>query len=626
MKDMGFKCVSLLFVAFCSLIGTASTAHAADECTQMQPGWIFCNGFEDGNFSIWDDFDGNPAPDDTLVSDAGPFNSAGNHAARLLVAPGQGGADLVKVLPGQNDKLYARWYQYWEPGYDFTVPNHGGGLHAGDRSWLGHSDTRPTGADWFSTWIEPINNTGNVGRMNLYSYYRGMYMDCANPNGACWGDHFPCMVGSAYCTNPAHAPPPTPPQMQAGRWYCIEVMLDGGTPTPTQSGANGQQDFWIDGVELGPWTDLWHRTTSNLHIGILWLNTFFHGTHANVGVRYDNVVVSSDRIGCGAVTEHIGSTVGDPGQTVPVDVTLDDGGASVSSIQLDIGFDPHAPIAATASLAPDCVVNPAIHKDETVYAFQPFGCTPGVDCAAARALILSFFNADPIPTGSTLITCNVAIDPAAPGGTYPLTGSNCVASDPGGVGLTTRCTDGDVTVTGPHSSLLTGARLLLTTPPSGPAKNKLVYLSKDQSLSLAQAVDEDPRCAPNGSGTAPAGATLRVAGAGGDFTIDLPCANWSRNGAGTQYTYRDRSHATCDVIVLKSGRLAKAVCKGAQVAYGLGASQGDVAVVLTTGASGAGRKYCTSFGPATLATVVKDGSDGKKYLAKNATAPASCPP
>jgi len=38
---------------------------------------------------------------------------------------------------------------------------------------------------------------------------------------------------------------------------------------------------------------------------------------------------------------------------------------------------------------------------------------------------------------------------------------------------------------------------------------------------------------------------------GGDFSIDLPCANWSRNGPGTQYLYRDRSGTTCNSLVLK---------------------------------------------------------------------------
>ncbi len=72
---------------------------------------VFCSGFEEGSFSIWDDFDGNPAPGNTLVSDPGPFNQTGNRVARLLPPSGRGGVDLVKVLPRQENKLYARWYK-----------------------------------------------------------------------------------------------------------------------------------------------------------------------------------------------------------------------------------------------------------------------------------------------------------------------------------------------------------------------------------------------------------------------------------------------------------------------------------------------------------------------------------
>jgi hypothetical protein len=75
-------------------------------------------------------------------------------------------------------------------------------------------------------------------------------------------------------------------------------MLDGGTATPTQSGANGSQNFWVDGAEIGPWTGLWHKTNPNLRVNILWLSLFHHNNHPNVGVRFDNVVVSTQRIGC----------------------------------------------------------------------------------------------------------------------------------------------------------------------------------------------------------------------------------------------------------------------------------------------------------------------------------------
>jgi hypothetical protein len=70
----------------------------------------------------------------------------------------------------------------------------------------------------------------------------------------------------------------------------------------------------------------------------------------------------------------------------------------------------------------------------------------------------------------------------------------------------------------------------------------------------------------------------------------------------------------------KSGKLLKAVCKGAAIQpYDLGViPQGNIDVLLRTGT--APRRWCSNFSVDLIGsdrTVVKDGSDGKKYLAKN---------
>jgi len=268
---------------------------AAPDPACSAPGVVFCSEFEEGDFSIWDDFDGNPSPWNLLVQDPGPVPTTGNHVARLRVPDGRGTTDLVKVLPARYDRLYARWYQQWEPGYDFSVAVHGGGLHAGDRGKLGHSGDRPAGDDWFSAWLEPW-----YGPLRLYTYYRGMYQDCVNPAGSCWGDDFPCFrdEGQAYCTDPWHRETIMPPTMQTGRWYCLEMMMDGGTPVTSGANADGQMNFWIDGTAYGPWNDLWFRTTPNLKLEILWLSLFHHDAHSVEGIMLDNVVVSTDPIGC----------------------------------------------------------------------------------------------------------------------------------------------------------------------------------------------------------------------------------------------------------------------------------------------------------------------------------------
>lgn len=267
------------------------------ECEQLNV--IFCSGFEETPWrDLWNDYDGNPDSTNRVISDPGPHGTEGNHVMRLRVPPGRGGADIVKVLPKSYDKLYARWYEYWEPGYNFLAPNHGGGLFAGERNLLGQAGRRPSGSDFVESWFEHIE-----GRPNLYTYYRGMYMDCVDPNGSCWGDHFPCFLdsGQGYCTNTAHRPQPgkLPPLLQEGKWYCIEQMIDLGTPTTTAENPDGILNLWIDGVEYGPWTGLWFRTTASLKITLLHIGLFHHdATHSVEGVYLDDVIVSTDPIGC----------------------------------------------------------------------------------------------------------------------------------------------------------------------------------------------------------------------------------------------------------------------------------------------------------------------------------------
>ena len=172
------------------------------------------------------------------------------------------------------------------------------------------------------------------------------------------------------------------------------------------------------------------------------------------------------------------------------------------------------------------------------------------------------------------------------------------------------------------NQLITGKKLLITTPPSGTANNKVVYLSKDTTIVLPGGPTEDPRCPAAGSDSAQL--TVSSTATAESFTIGLPCGNWTVNGAGNLYKYKDTSGATCKIVLVKAGKLEKAVCKGTQIAYALGADQVSVNVVLRSGS--APRRWCTAFNATTEGcSVVKNGSDGKKYLAKNCTSgPAAC--
>jgi hypothetical protein len=278
----------------------ASAAPVQRECANPPPGTIFCEDFEGKDpKSNFNDYDGNLNSENRVVVQRGPSGSASNRAIRLRVPAQQSGtSDLIKVLPQTYDKLYARWYLQYEPGFNFAARNHGSGLAAGDRNFVGASGNRPAGNDFAGFYVQYQENTA---RPYAYSYYVGMYQDCP-VQGSCYGDSLPCVydAGANYCTKPEDRPAIALPAFRAGQWYCVEEMVDMGGPTTTSVAANGHLQLWLDGQVIGDLQNLWLRTTPSLKLQSLWLSLFHHdGTHSTAGEFIDNVIISTQRVGCG---------------------------------------------------------------------------------------------------------------------------------------------------------------------------------------------------------------------------------------------------------------------------------------------------------------------------------------
>jgi hypothetical protein len=173
------------------------------------------------------------------------------------------------------------------------------------------------------------------------------------------------------------------------------------------------------------------------------------------------------------------------------------------------------------------------------------------------------------------------------------------------------------------ASTISGKKLMIKVSPSG--NHALTVRSVDGAVDSGDhGSTGDPRCDAAGGG----GGFIQVDGGGGNaFTIALPCGGWKgRGGPGDlhniDYSYKDPTGATCRNIRVKHGHYLKAVCRGPHVSYALGAPQGDVAV--TVGLGSAPTLNCMTFGPPPT-QVTHDGSDGRKYQAKNAPSPPSCP-
>jgi hypothetical protein len=167
--------------------------------------------------------------------------------------------------------------------------------------------------------------------------------------------------------------------------------------------------------------------------------------------------------------------------------------------------------------------------------------------------------------------------------------------------------------------LILGKKLLIKNPPAGTASNKVVHLGKDPAITIGAAGSAgDPQCTGAGGGGT-SSLHILASGGSGNVTIPLPCTGWTTNGTNSLYKYKDTTKTTCTIVLVKSGVLAKAICKGTQVAIDLNGSMAPVAVVTRLNT----QEYCTEFGGL---DVVKDGSDDKTFLHKNAPAPATCAP
>jgi hypothetical protein len=166
----------------------------------------------------------------------------------------------------------------------------------------------------------------------------------------------------------------------------------------------------------------------------------------------------------------------------------------------------------------------------------------------------------------------------------------------------------------PAEQVLFGKKLLLRNPPTGPAANRVVHLAKDAAVSLGAAGGPgDPQCSGAGGG----GGSLRImaSGGAGDVTITLPCGGWATDATNTRYQYKDSTGATCQRVLVRAGALVKAVCKGPQMAIVVGVAMAPITVVTTLNLE----EYVTEW----AGEIVADGSDGIKFLAKNAPPPVT---
>lgn len=234
--------------------------------------------------------------------------------------------------------------------------------------------------------------------------------------------------------------------------FCSDTdpLSDRGTPVtvPMVTGTASAAMFNIngeDGVNLGPFSQTGHVFSCDAAVTGNFSGAALAGAYTapNLSTVQDAVATlllafETNQAATPTPTPFfsgpavlLGSANGAPGQQVAVAATLSSGGNSVAGVQADITFDLSTHIAALPDGTPNCTVNPAIQKEETAFAFQPFGCS-GTACTGVRAVVISFTNTTSIDNGAQLFTCTITIEPTAIAGLHPLTVSNVAMSTPFG--------------------------------------------------------------------------------------------------------------------------------------------------------------------------------------------------
>ncbi|MBL4683382.1 MAG: hypothetical protein JKY37_02240 [Nannocystaceae bacterium] len=298
---------------------------AASECDDPGAGWLACEDFEAGGLG-WTDWyaqsqwtecagcpDGVNNPnrirldnDPALAHDGNwslttPGTSANHTGGTLRYASCEGEQNAGCTLEG-HDQLYFRTWVRLAQDHDYVHHFLGVGGSRPDAYWdaNGNAGCRPNGERWAGTRVD-LNSDHELF---FYTYYPGMNCDAG---GYCSGQYaedicngcanidMACSNGPECCWGDVLRPE-TPVVVPTETWTCIELMMELNTPGQ----ADGSMTFWVNDTEGHSVEGMEWRDVPELQLNRAMLEHFIDSDdtdHPNQ-VWFDDVVVSTERIGC----------------------------------------------------------------------------------------------------------------------------------------------------------------------------------------------------------------------------------------------------------------------------------------------------------------------------------------
>ncbi|HWH03321.1 MAG TPA: Ig-like domain-containing protein [Gemmatimonadales bacterium] len=278
-----------------SKVVVVANASSAAECASPQPGWIFCDDFEQDRLSSYFETDGvgtvfnrtaGVGKDGSYGMD-GHFTAGALTAGDLHLAFGKTPSSYFKSGTGDSTtkyrEIYWRMYVKAQAGWI-------GGAHdkltralvfgssnfaeaAAAHVWGGDV---ANGLDTLGLILDPASGVDASGNLVSTGYNAGL----------------------TYLGQAKNSPHPTPifDAAHVGQWYCVEAHVklnDSGS-------SNGIFELWInDSLEAQKTGMNWVSSYSAYGINAIYFENYWNDGAAQAEDRYfDNIVVSTQRIGC----------------------------------------------------------------------------------------------------------------------------------------------------------------------------------------------------------------------------------------------------------------------------------------------------------------------------------------
>lgn len=297
---------SLTFAALllCAMLASATMRGQCFDCAKAPAGTIFCDDFEDGLPLDQKYFEVNTNNGDCIVAPS--VGRDGTRGLRIRWQKGEVGAGGLSKSFGRTPSAYIGRHAasptttftdiYWrmdvrmQPGWTGAGPaklsralvlangNWAEGMMA--HLWSGGAGDRYLGMDPASG----INASGVLVSTK--------YNDFDNLRWLGW------KAGRTDMFNDANA----------GRWYCVEGHVRLNTPSVN----DGVFEFWIDDtLQAGSynlnWHGNWNADPANMAINAVFFENYWNAGSPVEQERYfDNLVISTARIGCACQTTSVG--------------------------------------------------------------------------------------------------------------------------------------------------------------------------------------------------------------------------------------------------------------------------------------------------------------------------------